>query len=413
MNKNIQNILADYTPSVKFTLASRLTSQKLDDANQVSVEDAWNTVNSLEDMFLSMFTGTDSEGNAVSSPQVALGKLPTFIGQLSDALQEVDLVPLFEEVTQKVLRRAQQPALFLQNVVATRMPVGPNQSSVEIINLGAVTADWVNQGGEYPMAKPDAQVASTGFKVRKAGLQLALTEEAIQASNLGLLELHMGMLSDAMDRFVETQLKNKLDSGTVLYDNELENTTYHTRGVDASGNPNYTLDYRDVMDLVGTLAGRGYNASHLLGHPMSWAVLTQDPTMKAQFFHQGSFGTNNWNAAPQFETPVAIPYGLQHVMYYAMDMTNAPTTLTETGSTLAPAYLTSFYAIDSQNALWLAERGTTSIDQMADWFKDASIIKIKKWFDTATKDNGRAIVKALNIRVAENYQALFTVRTLS
>lgn len=409
MNENIQNILANYTPSVKFQLASKLSGAG---DNARSAEDCWSTVNSLQDMFYSMFTGTDSEGNPVAGPQVSINRLPDFLGNLSDALQEVDLVPLFEEATQKVLKRAKQPALFLQNEVATRVPVGPNQTSVEIINLGAITADWVNQSGEYPMAKPDAQVASTSFKVRKAGLQLALTEEAIQASNLGLIELHMGMMSDAIARFVETQLKSKLDAGTTLYDNELENTTYHTRGVDASGNANYTLDHRDIMDMVATLRARGYEATHLLGHPMAWAVLTQDPVMKAQFFHGGSFGTNFWNAAPQFDSPVPLPYGLQHVMYYAMDMTNTATTLTDTGSTLPAAHLTSFYAIDSNNALWLAERGAVSVDQMTDWFKDASVMKIKKYFDTATKDNGRAIVKALNIRVAENYQALFTVRTL-
>jgi len=413
MNDKLRKIFTEY----KSNSESYALVEKFAAANSATPEEAWDTKERLLDLFHAMWTGTDRKGTETPQLNVSLENVPGFLGSLKDALQGVDVLPLWEETVTKILREPKEPSLFLQNAVAQRvsLPANDNSMTVEMFNIGAVAADWVQLNGEYPTAKISASVESANMKAKKAGLQMAIGDEARMSANLDLVGLNIRLANNAMNRFVESRLKEKLDQGVTVIDNSSTDTTYHTVGVDVSGNANYTLDHRDIMSMVSIQVSRQYQPSHVLAHPMTWAVFTQDPIMKAQFYHQGSFGTNFWNSAPQFEQAVPLPYNLMHVPYYAMYISDGPTALSGgPGSGYTPtAALASVYMIDAANALWLLEKGPTTIDSMEDWFKDASILKIRKYFDTATKDGGRAISKALNIRVAENHQALFTVRTLS
>lgn len=405
MNKKLTDLLSTYSYSLVYSVAKAMLERKVDGVS--GAEEARESAESISNMFFEMLKGGDA-------PQIRLNQVGRFANELKDAMSGTDLVPLFEDAIQRVMRMPAEPNLFLQNVVATKIQLAEGGSSLfEILNIGAFTADWVEAGGEYPMAKPSASYESAKLTARRAGIMTAIEEEAAQNATVNIASLYLGMMADAVARFKETQLKNRMDSGAAVYDNSSSDSTYHTTGVDVSGNANYTMDHRDLMNMVSILKGRRYNASHALAHPMTWLIWTQDPYMKAQFFHGGSFGTNFNGATPQFETPVPVPYGLQYVPYYASEITDGPQALTGPGSGVTAAPLATITVLDKMNALWLLEKGSTTMDSMEDWFKDGRVFKVKTYFDTATKDGGRAIITAKNVRVAYNEAPVFTVRTQS
>jgi hypothetical protein len=71
------------------------------------------------------------------------------------------------------------------------------------------------------------------------------------------------------------------------------------------------------------------------------------------------------------------------------------------------------YVIDKSNALFMATRGDIEVDDMEEWLRDSRAMKARKYVGVAVKDQGRGMVVAKKVRVARNYEALYTLRQVS
>ena len=122
-------------------------------------------------------------------------------------------------------------------------------------------------------------------------------------------------------------------------------------------------------------------------------------------------GGNIYSQKPDFNQNVNMPFGISYVPYYALPYVENAALSSTQASGLGSSLYTDVYVIDAKNSLYMATRGDAQMDEMEDWFKDATVMKIKKHMGCSVKDGGKAITVARNVRVVENYQPVMTVRT--
>jgi hypothetical protein len=134
--------------------------------------------------------------------------------------------------------------------------------------------------------------------------------------------------------------------------------------------------------------------------------------MKAQFYHGGQIGAGIWSRMPDFDQSANFPFGLVYVPYYATQY-NPSETLTGVLSGQGASLTTDLYMIDARNALFMATRGNTEMDQMDNWFREATMMKARKFVGISAKAGGKGMLKAASIRVVENQEPVLTMRTVS
>jgi hypothetical protein len=226
--------------------------------------------------------------------------------------------------------------------------------------------------------------------------------------------LYLRKMGEAINRFVEEKLFNAMTNmATTVFDNENSDSQYRTTGVGSTQAWNGTFSYFDLVKMMAVLLTRKYSASHLMAHPLMWSVFAQDPLVMAIFFHGGQMGQGVWTREPQYNQQAALPMNLQYVPYYALAFSENYT-LSGAGSSLGAAAVTSdLYVIDKSNALFMATRGDIEVDDMEEWLRDSRAMKARKYVGVAVKDQGRGMVVAKKVRVARNYEALYTLRQVS
>lgn len=317
-------------------------------------------------------------------------------------------------VIDTVLREPTEPNLFMLNSLAERVdfPDSP-VLSVMFPSVSAIEARRMAEGQEYTAQA--AAFAEHQFQIRlwKYGTAVALSEELINASQWPLLGLYARMMKNAINRLIESGLWTTFKTAAnFVFDNESSDSDYRTTGVSTDGTTwNATFGYFDLVTMFGAMIERKYEASHLLAHPLAWMVFAQDPYLQAQFLHGGQIGSRIWSTSPQFDQSVNIPFGVQYVPYYAIPYTESDT-LSGAGSGLAAVRTTEIYLVDKANALWLATKGEVQMDEKEDWARDGRMMKARRFAGWSAKDGGKAIIGAKNIRVARNYEPIFSVRNV-
>jgi hypothetical protein len=160
------------------------------------------------------------------------------------------------------------------------------------------------------------------------------------------------------------------------------------------------------------MLGNRYEPTHFLAHPLAWPIFAKDPLMKAQFYHGGQMGQGIWTRMPSFDQSANFPFGIAYVPYYALPYNEADT-LTGALSSLGSSLTSDIYLLDARNSLFMATRGDTQMDQMENWFRDATMMKARKYVGVSAKAGGKGMLKAANIRIVENQEPIMTIRTLA
>lgn len=354
----------------------------------------------------SLFTGRDFDGNKV---QVNYTNAPKIFGRTSEAnLAPNDIPVLVQDAVTRIFQEPSEPNLFLQNVVAEPLELNALTKNVEFLTFNALVALPVGVDGEYQKASPALKTDIVNLKLNKYGLIVGMTEDMISQSNYNLIALHMRMLRKAVDRAKENLLKQTMDGAAQeIFNNSSSSSAFYTRGKDTDGSTaNYTWSWRDTIDMQAALMNVGFTPTHLLYSPLAWRIFSTDPRLMYRRLES--------NASDTMETTAALPFGdgLQYVSYYGMDWSLGTLSTSAPGSSLPSTILANLIILDKSNALYLGTGGPASIDDFDDWLRDGKLLKVKQAFDAAAKDGGRAMVKASNIRVEENFEPLYSIQTV-
>jgi len=411
MSKNLSNLIQEATvKSVEPRLRKFAESNSIDNWSE-NREEVAQSLREAEDFYYAQFTGRTLDGKEVSDvPSV----------NFTEALNTSDVSIVFPRVISQILQEPVQPNLFLQNSVADVIRLADGQPSlIEFPTVGALQAFSMAEGQEYTMQTLNFQQHMTSIKIGKVGVAAALTEEIVRASMWPLIELHLRQMSQAIDRRVETILfKAMTERAQIVFNNESTDTAYRTTGKALSGTGtawNGSFSYYDLVKMCGVMLQNKYEATDFMAHPLMWPVFANDPILRAQFYHGGQLGAGIWTRMPQYDQSAAFPFGISYVPYYALPFTeNTTFTGTAAGTALGAAPIVSdLYLIDKKNSLFMATRGETEMDQMDNWFRDATMMKARKYVGVSAKDQGRGMLVAKNIRVVPNEEPIFNVRTVT
>lgn len=378
--------------------------QEANDLQDLTIEQVDEELSTVTEYVYGLMTGTNYAGESVQLKNL----------DFKESLGLDDIGIVLKKTIKEILQMPIEPDKFLTRI-ATPFNLGPNDPwQIEFPSVGAVQAGIVSPGGDYPSMVPSFSENKVNFGIKKVGIMMPLNEETQRYSMYSMLNLGLTLCKNAVERKIEGMLYNVLTNvANVIYDNASLVAKYHTSGKAEDGTTkNYTYGYKDLYKQCGALVANTYQPTHVLAHPLAYPVFVNDPFLKATFMHQGQIGGNVWSKGPDFDQNSITPFGLTYVPYYALAYNEASTLTAGPGSGLDETLISDFYVIDANHALYLAKAGEMEVDNMEDWYKDVTTIKVRQYTDAAAKDGGKPITVAKNIRVDYNNDPIMTIRTV-
>lgn len=374
----------------------------------VTREEVLENLAKTEEFLFAQFTGKTFEGDEVRN-------LPGL--SMNEALNSSDVSIIFPRVISEILQEPREPNLFLTNNVADTIRLADGTPLlIEFPSTDALQAFEMSEGQEYTSQTLSFQQHMTSIRIKKIGVAAAVNEEVITHSMWPIVQMHLRMMSAAIDRKQESILYNAMTQrAQVVFDNENADTDYQTTGKAISGSAlvaNGSFSYNDLVKMIGVMLGNRYEATHFLAHPLAWPIFAQDPILRAQFYHGGQLGQGIWSRMPSFDQTSNFPFGISYVPYYALPYTPNDT-LTGVLSGRGASLTSDLYLIDARNSLFMATRGNTEMDQMENWFRDATMMKARKYVGVSAKAGGKGMLKATNVRIVANEEPIMTVRQVS
>lgn len=211
--------------------------------------------------------------------------------QMQDILNTANAGPLLPKVIVSIIKEAQEP-LLVGTSLLDRLPYKYGQTVV-FPAMGAMVADDIPEGGEYPEHQPQLGGATVTANVGKVGMAFGFTEEMLRYSQFDLMSLYMRHAGRAMARHKEKKIFDHiLSMGVTCFDNADPAASIFGvttgRGLDGSANGSLVMD--DLFDVLAQLMHQGFMPNTILVHPLTWLMWVKDPTMR-EFAIQTGGGT--------------------------------------------------------------------------------------------------------------------------
>lgn len=349
---------------------------------------------------------------------------------MKEALASSDASVLFPRVISDKLVRPREHMLFLQNEIAKTVNVD-TVNYIEFPTLGALRAFDVAETGEYPEQTLAFTQHMTSVRVGKVGLLVSMSEEIIKDSMWDVMALYVEAAGFAMRRFKEQKLVAALDKGRNVIDNNTTTAADWSNGKhsDAAATPNFSMTFDDHIRLMASLMQHEYIPTHMLIHPMAWSIWATDPLMRTQFLAGGgNIGTAfTVPEGPQFDQSSAFPWNVQYRVTPFMPLTRAVTAgttlaqgclATNTVAMASPyssgaANLTDICMLDANNSLLIMQKDAPSTEEFNDPRRDVLSMKIKERYGVTALNGGRSIAWARNIRLKQNFEAYWRVKSVT
>jgi hypothetical protein len=211
--------------------------------------------------------------------------------QMHDVLNTSNAGPLLPKVIVSIIKEAQEP-LLIGTSLLDNLPYQYGQTVV-FPAMGAMVADDIPEGGEYPEHQPQLGGATVTANVGKVGMAFGFTEEMLRYSQFDLMGLYMRQAGRAMARHKEKKIfDHVLSMGVVCFDNADPSSSIFgvTTGRDLGGNANGAMIMDDLFDIMAQLMHQGFVPDTILIHPLTWLMWVKDPTMR-EFAIQAGGGT--------------------------------------------------------------------------------------------------------------------------
>ena len=339
---------------------------------------------------------------------------------IQEAISSTDTVKLIPKVIEGKLREAAEPE-YLRTRFFQTVKVDGGSSAVYVIPVvGEVTAYEVGEGTRYKETSFDMTTienATLEIRVKKIGVRVSITEEAISDSSWDILGINVKKMGRAMARYKEEMIFNAFSShGHVVFDNALRTAqpAAGTTGLGKDGQYNDTLSVEDFLDLTLALMGNGYNPTDVIMHPLTWVVFARN-SMIGNGLTFGALGGNNVHPNGGIQgTPAAFgmansgngqklimtPDQVQNRLPVPMAINFSPWVKFDK---LTKRF--DMYVVDKTEVGIIAQRESLSTGNWTDPEKDIRNLKAKERYGIGVLNNGRAITVAKNIAVAPSYPA--------
>ena len=339
---------------------------------------------------------------------------------IQEAISSTDTVKLIPKVIEGKLREAAEPE-YLGTRFFQTVEVDGGSSAVYVIPVvGEVTAYEVGEGTRYKETSFDMTTienATLEIRVKKIGVRVSITEEAISDSSWDILGINVKKMGRAMARYKEEMIFNAFSShGHVVFDNALRTAqpAAGTTGLGKDGQFNDTLSVEDFLDLTLALMGNGYNPTDVIMHPLTWVVFARN-SMIGNGLTFGALGGNNVHPNGGIQgTPAAFgmansgngqklimtPDQVQNRLPVPMAINFSPWVKFDK---LTKRF--DMYVVDKTEVGIIAQRESLSTGNWTDPEKDIRNLKAKERYGIGVLNNGRAITVAKNIAVAPSYPA--------
>ena len=339
---------------------------------------------------------------------------------IQEAISSTDTVKLIPKVIEGKLREAAEPE-YLGTRFFNTVKVDGGSSAVYVIPVvGEVTAYEVGEGTRYKETSFDMTTienATLEIRVKKIGVRVSITEEAISDSSWDILGINVKKMGRAMARYKEEMIFNAFSShGHVVFDNALRTAqpAAGTTGLGKDGQYNDTLSVEDFLDLTLALMGNGYNPTDVIMHPLTWVVFARN-SMIGNGLTFGALGGNNVHPNGAIQgTPAAFGManngnGQKMIMTPDQVQNRLPVPMAINFSPWVKFdKLTKrfdMYVVDKSEVGIIAQREALSTGNWTDPEKDLRNLKAKERYGIGVLNNGRAITVAKNIAVAPSYPA--------
>ena len=337
---------------------------------------------------------------------------------IQEALTTTDSVKLIPKVIEGKLREAAEPEYlgtrFFQNVRVE----GGNSAVYVIPVVGEVRAFEVGEGTRYnedTFEMNTIENSSLEIRVKKVGVKVSITEEAISDSSWDILGINVRKMGRAMARYKEEQIFNAFSThGHIVFDNDLRaiNPEAGTTGLGSNGELNDTLSVEDFLDLTLALMGNGYNPTDVIMHPLVWVVFARN-SMTGNGLSFGALGGNNVHPNGGIQgTPAAFGManngdGQKMVMSPDQVQNRLPVPLTVNFSPWVKfdkiEKKFDMYVLDRSEVGVIAQKEGLSTENWTDPERDIRSLKAKERYGIGILNNGRGITVARNIAVAPSY----------
>lgn len=343
---------------------------------------------------------------------------------IQETLTTTDTIKLIPRVIEGQLREAAEPDYLATRFMNT-VHVDGGASTVYVIPVvGEIYATEVGEGGRYNENNPDMNtIENTTLEVRvkKIGLKVSITEEAISDSSWDILGINIKKMGRAMARYKEEWIFNEFSThGKAIFDNNLRAQVPEagTTGRDEHGQFNDTLSVEDFLDMVLGLMGNGMTPTDVIMHPLTWVVFARN-SMIGNGLSFGALGGNDvhFNGAiqgtPGFGGLQANGNGQKLIMRPEQVQNRLPVPLTINFSPFVKFDKVQkrfdMYCIDRNEVGVIVQKEALSQDGWNDPERDIRLLKCKERYGVATLNNGRGITTARNIAVAPTYPVPPTV----
>ena len=338
---------------------------------------------------------------------------------IRETLTSTDTVTLIPRVIEGQLREAAEPEYLATKFMNVINVEGGNNSTVYVVPIvGEVTASEVAEDGRYNEDTVEfgtLENAQLEVRVKKIGLKIRITEEAISDSSWDILGINIRKMGTAMARYKEEWCFNSFSThGTVVFDNDLRTQmpTAGTTGRAEDGSYNDTMTIEDFLDLVLAMMANDMTPTDIIMHPLAWVVFARN-SMIGNGLSYGAFGASQvhpWGATqgtPGFaglqsdEGPqklIVSPDQVQGRLPMGLSVSFSPFVHFD-----KTAKKFDMYCLDRSSVGVIVQKEALTTDNWSDPERDTRMLKCKERYGVGILNNGRGITVARNIAVAPTY----------
>ena len=345
---------------------------------------------------------------------------------VKETIMSTDTVTLIPRVIEGQLREAAEPEYLATRFMNVINVEGGNGSTVYVVPIvGEVTAKEVAEDGRYQEDSVEfttLENAQLEVRVKKIGLKIRITEEAISDSSWDVLGINIRKMGTAMARYKEEWCFNSFsDHGTVVFDNDLraQMPEAGTTGRAEDGTPNDTMTIEDFLDLVLAMMANDMNPTDIIMHPLAWIIFARN-SMIGNGLTYGAFGAQQihpWGATqgtPGFAGLQADMGPQKLIMSPEQVQGRLPVPISISFSPFVRFSKTQkkfdMYCLDRSSVGVIVQKEALSTDNWNDPERDVRMLKVKERYGVGILNNGRGITVARNIAVAPTYPVPPVVR---
>ena len=343
---------------------------------------------------------------------------------IREGLTSTDVIQMIPKVIEGQLREAAEPEYLATKFMNVVHVDGGSSVTYVIPVVGEIHASEVVEGGRYNEDYVDFNTVENGqleVRVKKIGLKVKITEEAIQDSSWDIFGLNVRKMGQARGRYKEEWCFNAFSRhGTPVFDNEAREQIPEagTTGRGKDGNFNDTMTMEDFLDLMLALMANDQTPTDVIMHPLTWVIFAKN-SMIGNGLTFGAFGgqqvspfgttqgTNGFAGLPNEMGPqkfIMTPDQVQGRLPMPVQVSFSPFVQFDKQKKRFD-----MYCIDRSNVGVIAEKEALTTDNWSDPERDIRLLKCKERYGVGILDNGRGIAVARNLAVAPTYPVPPTV----